>query len=79
MTLLTELRADRAAAVTAYGLISGPSAAQVASYNAAIAAWDAAIDAVDIDDSELMSDIHASADYRAHLITEITKRAVRAL
>ncbi|MGB0817126.1 MAG: carbon monoxide dehydrogenase, partial [Candidatus Puniceispirillaceae bacterium] len=32
-----------------------------------------------IDDSELMSDIHASADYRAHLITEITKRAVRAL
>ena len=47
VTLLTELRADRAAAVTAYGLISGPSAAQVASYNAAIAAWDAAIDAVD--------------------------------
>ena len=38
-----------------------------------------AVDKVDIDDSELMSDIHASADYRAHLITEITKRAVRAL
>ena len=47
VTLLTELRADRAAAVTAFGLISGPSAAQVASYNKAIAAWDAAIDAVD--------------------------------
>ncbi|MDP6217327.1 MAG: carbon monoxide dehydrogenase, partial [Alphaproteobacteria bacterium] len=38
-----------------------------------------AVDKVAIDDSELMSDIHASADYRAHLITEITKRAVRAL
>lgn len=38
-----------------------------------------AVDKVVIDDSELMSDIHASADYRAHLITEITKRAVRTL
>ena len=38
-----------------------------------------AVDKVDIDESDLMSDIHASADYRAHLITEITKRAVRAL
>ena len=38
-----------------------------------------AVDKVDIDDSGLMSDIHASADYRAHLITEITKRAVCAL
>ena len=47
VTLLTELRADRAAAVTAYGLISGPTAAQVTSYNAAISAWDAAIDAAD--------------------------------
>jgi carbon-monoxide dehydrogenase medium subunit len=26
----------------------------------------------------LMSDIHASADYRAHLICEMTRRAVRA-
>jgi len=25
-----------------------------------------------------MSDIHASADYRAHLICEMTRRAVRA-
>lgn len=47
VTLLTELRADRAAAVTAFGLISGPTAAQVTSYNAAITAWDAAIDAAD--------------------------------
>jgi carbon-monoxide dehydrogenase medium subunit len=27
---------------------------------------------------ELMSDIHASADYRAHLIGEMTRRAVNA-
>ena len=47
VTLLTELRADRAAAVTAFGLISGPTAAEVTSYNAAITAWDAAIDAAD--------------------------------
>ena len=39
----------------------------------------AAIDAVDIEDSELMSDIHASADYRAHLIKEMTKRALQAI
>ena len=47
VTLLTELRADRAAAVTAYGLISGPTAAETASYATAIAAWDSAIDAAD--------------------------------
>ena len=37
-----------------------------------------AVDGVAIDDSELTSDMHASADYRAHLITQITKRAVSA-
>ncbi|MGC6474425.1 MAG: FAD binding domain-containing protein [Candidatus Puniceispirillaceae bacterium] len=37
------------------------------------------IDKVQIEDSALMSDIHASADYRAHLIKEMTRRAVRAL
>ena len=47
VTLLTELRADRAAAVTAFDLISGPTAAEVTSYNAAINAWDSAIDAAD--------------------------------
>jgi len=36
------------------------------------------VDVVDIDDTMLMSDMHASADYRAHLITEMTKRAVAA-
>ena len=34
------------------------------------------IDGVAVDDSMLMSDMHASADYRAHLISEMTKRAV---
>ena len=39
----------------------------------------AAIDAAAIDDSELMSDIHASADYRAHPIKEMSKRALQAI
>ena len=37
-----------------------------------------AVDGVAVDDSSLMSDMHASADYRAHLIVEMTKRAVAA-
>ena len=36
------------------------------------------VDDVAVDDSVLMSDMHASADYRAHLITQMTKRAVAA-
>ncbi|GAB5501228.1 MAG: xanthine dehydrogenase family protein subunit M [Pseudohongiellaceae bacterium] len=35
-----------------------------------------AIDAVNIDAGELNSDIHASADYRAHLVKVLAKRAV---
>jgi len=37
-----------------------------------------AVDGVSIASDELMSDIHASADYRAHLIGEMTRRAVSA-
>ena len=37
-----------------------------------------AVDEVAVDDSSLMNDMHASADYRAHLIVEMTKRAVAA-
>lgn len=37
-----------------------------------------AVEGVSIDESGLMSDMHASADYRAHLITQMTKRAVAA-
>jgi len=37
-----------------------------------------AVDDVAISDDGLMSDIHASADYRAHLIAEMTRRAVSA-
>jgi carbon-monoxide dehydrogenase medium subunit len=36
----------------------------------------AAVDGVSIDASELNSDLHASAEYRAHLIKVQTKRAV---
>ena len=36
------------------------------------------VDGVAVDDSVLMSDMHASADYRAHLITQMTKKAVTA-
>jgi len=37
-----------------------------------------AVDGVSVSGDELMSDIHASADYRAHLIGEMTRRAVSA-
>lgn len=37
-----------------------------------------AVDAVDVSADGLMSDIHASADYRAHLIKVMAKRAVAA-
>jgi len=37
-----------------------------------------AVDGVSIASDELMSDIHASAEYRAHLIGEMTRRAVAA-
>lgn len=36
-----------------------------------------AIDAVEIDASEFMSDMHAAADYRAELVRVLTARAVR--
>lgn len=52
---------------------SGLEAALTADFNSD------SIDIVEIEDSALMSDIHASADYRAHLIKEMTRRAVRAL
>lgn len=37
-----------------------------------------ALDGVSVSDDGLMSDIHASAEYRAHLITTMAKRAVTA-
>jgi carbon-monoxide dehydrogenase medium subunit len=37
-----------------------------------------ALDGVTVDDSDLMSDIHASAAYRANLIKVMAKRAVAA-
>ena len=38
-----------------------------------------AVDAVDIPDAGFNSDMHASAEYRAHLIKVLTKRAVQTL
>ncbi|SHJ54293.1 carbon-monoxide dehydrogenase medium subunit [Shimia gijangensis] len=40
---------------------------------------DASIDAVDISDGNLISDIHGASDYRAHLISVMAKRAVLSL
>jgi carbon-monoxide dehydrogenase medium subunit len=37
-----------------------------------------ALDGVKVPASSMMSDIHASADYRAHLVTVMAKRAVAA-
>ena len=36
------------------------------------------LDGVGVDADEMISDIHASGDYRAHLVREIAKRAVAA-
>ncbi|MDH4073334.1 MAG: carbon monoxide dehydrogenase, partial [Gammaproteobacteria bacterium] len=38
-----------------------------------------AIAGLAVDATDLNSDLHASADYRAHLVTVMAKRAVRAL
>jgi carbon-monoxide dehydrogenase medium subunit len=37
-----------------------------------------AIETVAIDEEMLLSDIHAGADYRAHLVREMTRRAITA-
>jgi carbon-monoxide dehydrogenase medium subunit len=37
-----------------------------------------ALDGVGTDADDMISDIHASGDYRAHLVGEIAKRAVSA-
>ena len=37
-----------------------------------------AIEGIKVDASDLNNDIHASADYRAHVVTVLAKRAVAA-
>ena len=37
-----------------------------------------ALDGIGTDADEMISDIHASGEYRAHLVGEIAKRAVKA-
>ena len=42
-------------------------------------AWESAtLDGVKADESSMASDIHAAADYRAHLVGEMARRAVAA-
>ena len=45
----------------------------------AIAGASDALDGVSVDGSDFNSDLHASAEYRAHLVTVMAKRAVAAL
>jgi carbon-monoxide dehydrogenase medium subunit len=59
---------------------AGPSVFRVPEMEAALAKNFApdAVANIKVDPSPLMSDIHASADYRAHLVTVMAKRAVAA-
>src|SRR5579859_53744 len=60
---------------------AGPSVFRAEAFEAALdkSLTPAALDGLQIDASELNADIHASAEYRAHLITVFAKRAVEAL
>jgi carbon-monoxide dehydrogenase medium subunit len=60
---------------------AGPSVFRVPEFEAALdkSFTAAALDGLKIDAGELNSDIHASADYRAHLVTVFAKRAVAAI
>jgi carbon-monoxide dehydrogenase medium subunit len=59
---------------------AGPSVFRVPEMEAALAKNFApdAVANIKVDPSPLMSDIHASADYRAHLVTVMAKRAAAA-
>jgi len=60
---------------------AGPSVFRVPEFEAALdkSFTPAALDGLKIDAGDLNSDIHASADYRAHLVTVFAKRAVAAI
>ena len=60
---------------------AGPSVFRVTEFEAALDRSFAAsaLDGLKIDADDLNSDIHASADYRAHLVTVFAKRAVAEL
>jgi carbon-monoxide dehydrogenase medium subunit len=60
---------------------AGPSVFRVPEFEAALdkSFTAAALDGLKIDAGDLNSDIHASADYRAHLVTVFAKRAVQAI
>ena len=60
---------------------AGPCAFRAHAFEAALAdnPTPAALDGLDVDAANLNSDMHASADYRAHLIRVMAKRATAAL
>jgi carbon-monoxide dehydrogenase medium subunit len=60
---------------------AGPSVFRAAAFEAALdeSFTASALDGLLIDADELNADIHASADYRAHLVTVMAKRAVAEL
>jgi carbon-monoxide dehydrogenase medium subunit len=60
---------------------AGPCAFRAKAFEDALAADLApgALDGIDVPSGEFNADLHASADYRAHLVTVMAKRAVAAL
>jgi carbon-monoxide dehydrogenase medium subunit len=73
--------ADTGGAVRVAVTGAGACAFRVAAYEAALASTFAeeSIDEPGIDAGDLNSDLHASAEYRAHLVRVMARRAVKAL
>lgn len=77
MTGVFVARTESGVRVAVTGAGSGGVFRQSAMETALAANWSpSAIAAVDVDPSGLMSDLHASAEYRANLVKVMTKRAV---
>ena len=76
LTVSTETGGGVRVAVTG----AGASVFRVAAMEAALSAnWSAAaLDGIAVSADGLNTDIHAAADYRAHLVTVMAKRAVEA-
>jgi carbon-monoxide dehydrogenase medium subunit len=57
---------------------AGPNAFRVPAMEAALSAnfTPAAIEGITVDTDELMSDVHTTSTYRAHLVSVLAKRAV---